>query len=165
MGSVLQAFLARVLSLPRGVLILFGVMVVVLLLIGSGKVFADDDPPESVLSICTGGLPVESLQGSAQFGCHDVQISATEVEDARLIGYEPQAFSHEYFVSGDPGCIFTAEPRTMNTPKPETASGGRDFRPGESQVAYIAEGWHTYAITGQSCQQAGIPLCGGLYCT
>ena len=159
MKNETKAFIWKVLFI---VVFLWGA--IMLYIWSAGKVRADDDPPQSTLTICTGGLPINSLLGSAQGGCHDVEITSTTIEDARLIGYEPQAFSHEYYVSGDPGCIFTAEPKTMNTPKPETASGGRDFRPHDSQVAYIAEGWHTYAITGQSCTQAGIPLCGGIYC-
>ena len=151
--EVLEGFM----GLPKGGRILIGVVVLVLLLLGSAKVFADDDPPKTTLTICDGGLPSTSLLGSAQGGCHSVDVTATDPLHFAQIAYQAQSFMHIYRTSGDPACIYTKDSRG----RPDA---GRDCRPEDHQCAFIAMGWHTYAITGQSCQQAGIAECEGLYC-
>ena len=121
-----------------------------------GTDLEDDEAPKTTLQICEGGLPSLSLVGSAQDGCHSVDVSATTTAAADAILYAPSSFSHLYRVSGDPACIFTGSR--------EHPGGGRDCRPEDSQCAYISEGWHTFAVTGQSCMEAGVPACGGPFC-
>lgn len=134
--------------------------------------WADDDPPKTTLTECAGSLPSLSLLGNSD--CHDVVITATDPADAQLIGYWPHSFSHEYYVSGDPACVFTAKPRhdlkthirdgIRMVPVPDTVEGGRNCRPGVTQCAYISEGYYTFAITGQDCTEAGVGVCGGPWC-
>ena len=124
---------------------------------------ADAEPPSTTLQVCSGGLPSLSLLSSAQNGCHSVDVSATEVASADQILYFPQSFSHVYRTSGDPACVFTA-PAVDRPGDLHGATGGRDCRPEDSQCAYIAEGYHTYAVTGQSCMEAGVPACTGPLC-
>ena len=125
----------------------------------------DAEPPSTTLQVCEGGLPSLSLLGSAQDGCHSVDVSATSVASADQILYASQSFSHVYRQGGDPACIFTAQrgdhPGEIVA---GTATGGRDCRPEDTQCAYIAEGYYTFAVTGQSCQEAGVPECGGPLC-
>ena len=129
----------------------------------------DAEPPSTTLQVCSGGLPSLSLLGSAQNGCHSVDVSATEVASADQILYFPQSFSHVFrdgSSAGDPACIFTAQPGDHpGEVQVGTASGGRDCRPEDHQCAYIAQGWHTWAVTGQSCMEAGVPACTGPFCT
>ena len=140
---------------------------VAMLLIASiiNKVSADDDPPKTTLTICAGGLPSLSILSNAQDGCHSVDVSAQEVENADLIYYNPSQFSHEYRLNtGDaPACIFT-EDEHKGKPVMSSVAGGRDCRPEDHQCAYISQGFHTWAITGKSCQEAGVPECEGLFC-
>ena len=119
--------------------------------------YADDDPPKTTLTICDGGLPSTSLLGSAQGGCHSVDVTATDPLHFAQIAYQAQSFMHIYRDAGDPACIYTKDSRG----RPDA---GRDCRPETHQCAFIAMGWHTYAITGQSCMEAGIPECGGGFC-
>lgn len=129
-------------------------------------VFADDDPPKTTLTQCSGSLPSLSLLGNSD--CSEVVITATETHRAQLIGYWPQEFSHEFYHAGDPACVFTAKAVWRHGlptwPAPGTIASGRDCRPGLTQCAFIAEGYATFAVTGQSCTEAGIPLCGGPFC-
>ena len=135
---------------------LFWCAALVLMLVVVHGVGADDSPPKTTLTVCSGGLPSLSVRDNAQGGCHSVDVTATDVESADKILYEPQSFSHVYMSGGDPCCIFTG---TRNAP-----DGGRDCRPEDSQCAYIAEGYVTWAVTGKSCQELGVPECGGLFC-
>ena len=123
-----------------------------------GSAFADDDPPKTTLTICDGGLPSTSLLGSAQGGCHSVDVTGVEVEHAPQIAYQPQSFMHVYRDAGDPACVFTRDSRG-------NPGGGRDCRPEDHQCAFIAMGWHVFAVTGQSCLQAGVAQCTGPFCT
>ena len=123
--------------------------------------YADDDPPKTKARICDGPLPSLSLDGSAEDGCYGYDITATGLEHPDYLTHEDDGtFRHVYFNSGDPACIFTADPHGNGV---KHVSGGRDINPDE-RVAYIAEGWHIYGISGKSCSEAGIPLCSGLFC-
>ena len=75
---------------------------------------------------------------------------------------------------GDPACVFTARVRYPNPDEPSWArtrvlsdvAGGRECNAStqDSQCAYIAQGYSILAVTGQSCSQAGVPLCQGPFC-
>ena len=132
----------------------------------AGTARADDAPPKTTLTICSGGLPSLSLLGSAQDGCHSVDVTATEPADADLIWYSTSAFAHVYRDAGDPACIFTApiHGSPHRAPVLSQAGGGRDARPEDRQVAYIASGWNVWGVTGRSCREAGIIECGGPLC-
>ena len=130
---------------------------------GLTQAFADDDPPQTAINICSGGLPSLSTEGSAQDGCHIDAVTAVHPAHAPRIAYFAQSFSHYYWHEGDQACIFTRDGPGHDHGRP---GSGRDCRPGttDQQCAYIGEGWPVFAITGQSCTEAGIPLCGGLWC-
>ena len=140
--------------------------VLVLFLAGLGvKLFADDDPPHTHLQICDGNLPSLSLHSASNEGCWDVTVNATDPARPDYLNREDDAsFRHVYHVEGDQACVFTANPDGSHGAVKDV-SGGRDCSGGGySQCSYIAEGWHVYAVTGKSCSEAGVPLCGGLFC-
>ena len=145
-------------NLGKFLLAIVAMLLLFVLVTGFQAAFADDDPPKTTLDICDGGLPSTSLLGSAQGGCHSVDVTATDPLHFAQIAYQAQSFMHVYRERGDPACIYTKDSRG----RPDA---GRDCRPENHQCAFIAMGWHTYAITGQSCQQAGIPECQGAFCT
>ena len=118
------------------------------------SVAADDDPPQTTLLRCTGSLPSLSLRDNGD--CHEVQVTATELDHADRIGYEAQGFMHFFQVSGDSACIFTRD-------RHGDPVSGRSVHPEEHvQVAYISEGYAAFAITGRNCLGAGVGYCNGL---
>ena len=154
MREICEKVLEGFMDLPRGGRVLIVAVVLVLALIASGKVFGDDDPPQTTLLRCTGGLPSLSLRDNGD--CHIVQVTATELAEADLIGYEAQAFTHFFQIDGDSACIFTRDGAGHPV-------SGRSVHPEEHvQVAYIVEGYAAYAITGKNCLGAGVHYCYGL---
>ena len=122
---------------------------------------ADDNPPKTRVHICDGPLPSLSLDCGAEGGCQDYDVNAASMAHPDYLNHkDDDTFRHVYWRNGDPACVFTADP---NGDGVKHVSGGRDLNERE-RVAYIAEGWHIYAVTGQSCSEAGVPLCGGLFC-
>ena len=136
---------------------------------------ADDDPPSTELRICTGTLPATSLLSNHDAPCHDYTSTSTEKLAADLLSHDDDdTFRHVYYRGGDPACIFTAkityadpdEPSWARTRIESDVSGGRECNAGtpDGQCAYIAQGYSILAVTGQSCSQAGVPLCTGPLC-
>ena len=136
---------------------------------------ADDDPPKTSLTVCTGTLPATSLLSDHDGACYDYDVSATEKLSADLLNHEDDdTFRHVYWREGDPACVFTARVRYPNPDQPSWArtrllsdvSGGRECnrQTRDGQCAYIAQGYSILAVTGASCSQAGVPLCGGPFC-
>ena len=158
MRELCEKVLNGFLGLPKGGRLLIGIIFVLLVLVGSSKVFGIiSDGPKTTLSVTTGGLPVTSTRDSHR-AAYTVDVTATEVLKADPVEYEAQAFAHIWFHDGDPACLFTGTP--------QAPSSGRDCNSGtaNAQCAFIGEGWKTYAVTGKSCMELHIGMCGGLGC-
>ena len=138
-------------------------------------VAASAPPPQTTLKVCTGTLPATSLLSNHDGSCHTYDVSATEKLAADLLNHEDDdTFRHVYYRGGDPACVFTARISYPNPDEPSWArtriehdvSGGRECNAHtpDGQCAYIATGYSILAITGASCSEAGVPLCGGPFC-
>ena len=118
----------------------------------------DAQPPSTDLEICGGDLPSQSVRGSHDAPCHTYSVGATDKAAPDYLGHNnDDEFRHVYYLGGDPACVGTGPP----------IGSGRDCNAGEGddgQCAYIAQGYHIYALTGGSCSQHGVPLCSGLFC-
>ena len=130
----------------------------VLFLVGTA-VKADDSPPSTRLEVCRGSLPSLSVEHSAQYGC--VPYTVTSIDPANpdhLVKNDDwNNFRHVYFKGGDPACVGTLKNGRLDS--------GRDADVGgDSQVAYIVEGFGLYAVTGGSCSEHKVPQCGGPFC-
>ena len=137
--------------------------------------WASAPPPTTTLKVCTGTLPVTSLLSNHDGGCHTYDVSATEKLAADLLNHgDDDTFRHVYYRGGDPACVFTARISYPNPDEPSWArtriesdvSGGRECNAHtrDGQCAYIAQGYSILAVTGQSCSEAGVPLCTGPFC-
>ena len=118
----------------------------------------DAAPPSTSLLICEGTLPSTSLADHHDAPCHPFTVSATDRHRPDYLGSNADdTFRHVYFRSGDPACVGTGLPLTS----------GRDCTAGlgnDGQCGYISQGFHIYAVTGQSCSEAGVGLCEGPFC-
>ena len=143
--------------------------------LSAGHVFADDSPPQTEVRICDGTLPATSLLSNHDASCFDYTVAATGKLAADLLNHDDDdTFRHVYFRGGDPACIFTARVRYPNPDDPSWArtrvlsdiAGGRECNEHtpNGQCAYIAPGYSILAVTGQSCSQAGVPICTGPFC-
>ena len=131
-----------------------------------------DDAPSTRLKVCSGPLPSLSLRDNAEGGCHDYTVSyphGVHDEPGFLPDYlnsrDDDTFRHVYFEGGSPACVFTGKRLTRSAGRISNVDGGRDCNAGgPQQCAYIAQGYQIYAVTGKSCSEAGVPICGGLFC-
>ena len=118
----------------------------------------DAAPPQTTLKVCEGTLPATSLLGHHDAPCPTFVVSAQDAGAPDYWGHAADdTFRHVYRVSGDPACVGTGKP----------LGSGRDCTVDsapEGQCAYIAQGYGIYAVTGGSCSEKGVPLCGGLFC-
>ena len=142
----------------------------VVLMLASGPLWADGDPPATQVRICTGTLPATSLLSNHDAACHDYTIASTDTRHAGYLAHnDDDTFRHVYFRGGDPACIFTGQYHHATAASVfyvTDQGGGRDCNAGtpDGQCAYIAEGWAIFAVTGQSCSQADVPVCTGPFC-
>ena len=145
------------------------------LLAVSKAAFADDDPPQTELRICGGALPATSLLSNHDGSCFDYTVSAVETYAGDLLNNgDDDAYRHVYYRGGDPACVFTARVHYPNPDEPSwkqtrllsQVAGGRECNAGtpNGQCAYISSGYSILAVTGQSCSQAGVPICTGPFC-
>ena len=131
-----------------------------------------DDAPSTRLKVCSGPLPSLSLRDNAEGGCHDYTVSyphGVHDDPGFLPDYlnnrDDDTFRHVYFEGGSPACVFTGKRLTRTAGRISNVDGGRDCNAGgPQQCAYIAQGYQIYAVTGKSCSEAGVPICGGLFC-
>ena len=118
----------------------------------------DAAPPSTTVKVCEGTLPATSVLGHHDAPCPTFVISAQDAGAPDYLGHAADdTFRHVYRISGDPACVGTGKP----------LGSGRDCTVDsapEGQCAYIAEGFAIYAVTGGSCSEHGVPLCGGLLC-
>ena len=120
-------------------------------------IVGDAAPPETRVNVCAGALPSTSIIGNADAGgCRLYDVSSTDPAAPDYLGHSnDDTFRHVYFVSGDAACIGTGKP----------LGSGRDCGPGgPEQCAYISEGYAVYGVTGGSCGEHGVSLCGGPFC-
>ena len=118
----------------------------------------DAAPPQTTVKVCEGTLPATSLLGHHDAPCPTFVISAQDAAAPDYLGHAADdTFRHVYRISGDPACVGTGKP----------LGSGRDCTVDsapEGQCAYIAQGFGIYAVTGGSCSEKGVPLCGGIFC-
>ena len=99
----------------------------------------------------------------------DVVPPGASLADAVQVGGESLDFRWFFHAgeavssSGNPtACVFTARKvggRLVDV------GGGRNCGGGPAeQCAYIAEGYHVWAVSGLSCTALGVPLCSGPFC-
>ena len=99
----------------------------------------------------------------------DVVPPGASLADAVQVGGESADFRW-FFHAGEAvqgpnptACVFTADRGADG--RLTNIGGGRNCGGGPSeQCAYIAEGYHVFAVSGLSCTALGVPLCGGLFC-
>ena len=132
------------------------------------EAFADDAPPQTEVRICGGTLPATSLLSNHDAPCYEYTITATDRAHPGLLNHNTDdEFRHVYYLGGDPACIFTADyHHETGGFLVDHQDGGRDCNAStpNGQCAYIAQGYAIFAVTGQSCSQASVPICTGLYC-
>ena len=154
---------------PVGI-IAVAVVLTQLMILVSTLVMGADDPPSTELRICGGTLPATSLLSDHDAACYDYTVSSVDTQGADLLNSnDDDTYRHVYYRGGDPSCVFTA--RLHHSPDHDQrflteVSGGRDCNAStpNGQCAYISSGYSVFAVTGQSCSQAGVPLCTGPFC-
>ena len=132
--------------------------IMLLLLFASMAVSAQDEPEPMRLRITYGSLP------SLVSGTDHAVINPTgdNVHDAKYVGFNDDGtFRHYYLESGSDGCLFTANPDGAGGVK--DIGGGRSMTK-DTPVAYISEGYHVYALVGQTCSAYGVQECQGAFC-
>ena len=152
-------------KLPRWLWPLAIAAVLIVLAVVAQAVLADDDPPQTGVVVYNGPLPGESLP-SNHANAHHYAVTATDKARGDLLNHnDDDTFRHVWYAGGDPACIYTANLR-VGSGDVYGISGGRDCHEHtpSGQCAYISEGWTIFAITGQSCSEAGVPLCTGPFC-
>ena len=116
----------------------------------------DDAPPSTTIKACRGPLPSLSTEHGAQDGCVTYVVSATSKAAPDYLSQgDDNTFRHFYHDGGAPACLGTGTKAAWG--------GGRDLN-AQQDAAYIAQGYHVYAITGGSCSEAGVGLCVGPFC-
>ena len=134
-------------------------LAVIVLLVACGAVWGDDDPPATKMTMCRGALPSLSLRADAQDGCVIFTVTATDpMRPDYLSKGGDDTFRHVYWEDGDPMCIGTLQETHLAAGRDCDADSLHDA------CAYIGRGWRVYAITGQSCSQAGVEPCLGGFC-
>ena len=132
----------------------------------------DDAAPSTTLEVCAGPLPSLSVRDNAEDGCQTYTVSYSQGVHAApdflpdyLSSKDDDTFRHVYFIAGSPACVFTGSKRTPHAGRISDVDGGRDCNSGgPEQCAYVSEGYRIYAVTGKSCSEAGVPICGGPFC-
>ena len=145
---------------PIDSVIAWGLGICLLLIIGLMVAYADEPPPQTTIKVCGGPLPSLSLDGGAESGCLDIHINETDPTHPQYIGHCQTCFRHIYYEAGDDACVGTGP-----YPIHGRFGSGRDLNRNDTQhVAYIAEGWAVFGVTGQGCDEAGIGNCHGDFC-
>ena len=148
---------------------LLGFLAILVLLLSS-PLWADDDPPQTEVRICGGTLPATSLLSNHDAPCYNYTITATDIAHPGYLSHRSDdQFRHVYWKGGDPACIYTGDYHRATGHSVfyvTDQAGGRNCRDStnDGQCAYIATGYAIFAVTGQGCSQAGVPICTGPLC-
>ena len=155
MNEICRKALEGYQSLPRGGRILLVIVVLVLALIASGKVFGHDPEADAA-----------ELQWRSEGRIPDTWASAwhrtvvpqgDSYKDAVVIGHVSDGSIRVAYKSGPPACIWEA-------PSLDHKYGG-----GRTLAQFGDHGWlfggfggRIYAVAGLTCEGFGIQLCGGI---
>lgn len=150
-GKVLDGFL----SLPRGGQILIGIVMLVLLLIGSGKVFGHDPEAEAAELIWRSEGRIPDTYESAWH--RTVVPQGDSYKDAVIIGHVSDGSIRVRYQDGPPACIWESPGLDHKY------GGGRTLaQPGDEGWLFGGFGGRIYAVAGLTCEGFGIQLCGGI---
>ena len=125
--------------------------------LASNACAAQDEPDPVRLRITYGSLP------SLVSGTDHAVIQPTEtLHDAKYVGSNIDGTFRHYYLEGGVGCLFTGNPDGAGGVK--DVGGGRSCTVVGESCAYISEGYHVYALSGETCSAYGVGECQGPFC-